>query len=314
MNFIQQAYKGLNDFWRYLITSVIVLSPFLFNFVLYFFFPEIMEMAMEEGTGMSSNFELAANLFIFVILLVLLFVFVKFMHQRSITSLITSRKKTDWKRVFFSFILWTIISVSALIVSYLMEPEMFTWNFKPGPFFTLLIIALLLLPLQTSFEELMFRGYLMQGVGVWVKNRWFPLIFTSVLFGLMHSFNPEVEKLGPLVMIYYIGTGLVLGIMTLMDEGTELALGFHAANNIAAAIFVTQTWTVFQTEALFVDHSEPSLGFETFVPMFILFPLILFIFSKKYHWTNWKDRLFGKIEKPKSEFELFEEDSVLEID
>ena len=33
-------------------------------------------------------------------------------------------------------------------------------------------------------------------------------------------------------MIYYIGTGFLFGIMTLMDEGTELALGFHAANNL----------------------------------------------------------------------------------
>jgi hypothetical protein len=33
------------------------------------------------------------------------------------------------------------------------------------------------------------------------------------------------------MFVYYIGTGLFLGI-TLMDEGMELALGFHAANNL----------------------------------------------------------------------------------
>ena len=66
----------------------------------------------------------------------------------------------------------------------------------------------------------------MQGLGVLAKNRWLPLIFTSTLFGLMHIANPEIGKLGYMLMVHYIGTGFLLGIMTLMDEGLELALGF----------------------------------------------------------------------------------------
>ena len=67
----------------------------------------------------------------------------------------------------------------------------------------------------------------MQGLGIMAKNRWVPLVVTSVLFGAMHFFNPEVDKLGYGIMVYYMGTGFFLGIMTLMDEGLELALGFH---------------------------------------------------------------------------------------
>ena len=60
----------------------------------------------------------------------------------------------------------------------------------------------------------------MQGFGLLAKNRWFPLIVTSALFGLMHIMNPEVEKMGPIIMVYYIGTGLFLGIITLMAFST----------------------------------------------------------------------------------------------
>jgi len=91
---------------------------------------------------------------------------------------------------------------------------------------------------------------------------------------------------------------LVLGIFTLMDEGTELALGFHAANNIVAAVLVSSNWAVFQTDALLIDISEPSLDMLMFLPVFVLYPLVLFIFSKKYGWTNWKGKLFGTIMKP----------------
>ena len=84
----------------------------------------------------------------------------------------------------------------------------------------------------------------MQGFGNLARNKWFPLVMTSLVFGLMHIFNPEVSKMGYIVLVYYIGTGLFLGLMTLMDEGLELALGFHAANNLIGALLVTTDWIV----------------------------------------------------------------------
>ena len=113
--------------------------------------------------------------------------------------------------------------------------------------------------------------------------------------------NPEVGQLGDIIMIHYIGTGFMLGIMTLMDEGLELALGFHAANNLVAALLVTADWTAFQTESIFKDVSAPIAGFwDVAIPVFIIYPLFLFIMAKKYGWSDWKNKLFGKVEKPES--------------
>jgi hypothetical protein len=134
-----------------------------------------------------------------------------------------------------------------------------------------------------------------KGFGLLAKNRWFPLIVTSALFGLMHIMNPEVEKMGPIIMVYYIGTGLFLGIITLMDDGMELSLGFHAANNIATALLVTSEWSALQTESVFKDVSAPSVSYEILIPVVVVFPLLLIIFSKKYNWSNWKEKLTGKI-------------------
>jgi Na+/H+-dicarboxylate symporter len=159
----------------------------------------------------------------------------------------------------------------------------------------------LFLPVQTSFEELLFRGYLMQGFGTLFKNAIYPLIITSLIFGMLHGFNPEVQKLGSIILIYYIATGLLFGIVTLMDDGTELALGMHAANNVIAAVLVTSDWMVFQTDALWVDVSEPSVGVETFFPVLVVYPIVIWVFSKKYNWNNWKSKLLADIKKPVSE-------------
>ena len=136
----------------------------------------------------------------------------------------------------------------------------------------------------------------MQGFANLAKNKWFPLLMTSLIFGGMHWFNPEVAKIGPIILVYYIGTGLFLGIITLMDEGMELALGFHAANNLIGALLVTSDWSAFQTHSIFKDISDPSAGLDVILPVVIIYPILLFIFSKKYNWTNWKEKLTGKIQ------------------
>ena len=309
MNYIQQAYKGNNQWYHWIFALILV----FFGWQIIGVFP-LTGVAISYSSDMNefanaaqNNFMtlgIDKNLFLFLIIisfisgLLTLILGVKYIHRRTFKSLVTSRNLIDWKRFWFAFFTWGIIAIILTIVGIFMSPENYIWNFKPIPFFTLLAVSFLFLPFQTTFEELLFRGYLMQGIGTVVKNRWFPLIFTSVCFGLLHGANPEVEKLGAISMVFYIGTGFFYGIITLMDEGTELALGLHAINNIIAAFFVTTNWTVFQTDALYVDISEPSVGFEMFFPVLILYPFLLYVFSSKYGWNNWLEKLTGKIEAP----------------
>lgn len=240
-----------------------------------------------------------SNVFLFFALLTFVFAFiglylvVEKLHLQKFISIITSRERLDWSRIIVSFGLWLIISVILFFASYFYDSSEIVLQFNLIPFAILCVITLILMPIQTTAEELLFRGYLMQGFYNLSLNRWFPLLMTSLIFGTMHIMNPEVEKIGYLILVYYIGTGLFLGIITLMDEGTELAIGFHAANNIIASLLITTDYTVFQTHSIFKDISEPSINFEVFFPVLVLFPILLFYFSKKYKWNHWKEKLIG---------------------
>ncbi len=245
-------------------------------------------------SGLPPNITLFLVLLPFVAVVPFVYLVVTRLHQRSFTSLVTSRKRVDYKRILFSFLLWGTVSASMVIFDYWINPDDYVWNFKPLAFLILFLISIVMIPLQTSMEELVFRGYLVQGFGVLCKNRWMPLLITSVLFGLLHIWNPEIDKLGIHLIWYYIGTGLFLGVISLMDEGIELALGFHAANNLVTALFVTASWTAFQTESLLIDNSEPSLGLELIITLALIYPLLAFIFAKKYQWKNWITQLTHK--------------------
>ncbi len=223
-----------------------------------------------------------------------LWLVLKKLHLRPLLSIVTARKAIDWRRIFFAFLVWTLVTVLLVVGDYFISPESYEWNFTLSKFAILFIIAVLFIPIQTSLEEFIFRGYLMQGFSGLFKNSWAPLLMTSLIFGGLHLFNPEVEKLGYGILVYYIGTGLFLGIMTIMDDGIELALGFHAANNLTTALLVTSSWTAFQTESVLIDISEPSLGPELILSLLLFYPLLLLLMSYKYGWSNWKSKLISK--------------------
>lgn len=295
MFYIRQALKGKNDWWRVLIVAGPILLLFSFNFIMFLMLtPEEMAALVKSANIFEDkNLNLIVNLLPFVFLLGFLLLFFYFFHQRSLVSLTTSRSKIDFKRIFLSIFIVVIIQVVYFAISYLNDSSNVLWNFDLSKFVVLVVICLIMLPIQIGFEEYFFRGYLMQQIGIKTKSIWIPLIVTSVLFGLVHSANPEVSEIGFKMMIFYIGTGLFMGIMTLLDDGLELALGFHFANNFVAATLITSEFSALQTDAIFIFSGEAntaSMFNETVITMLITYPLILLLFSKLYKW-NWQNLL-----------------------
>lgn len=303
--FLTQAIKTKNEFWRYLLGSLTIIIA-----------ATVGQLPLMIAVGIKATRDSVAfpteqnvmlcflepNLSLFLMLVSFVFALggillvVKHFHQQTLLEVVTARQKFDWKRLFFSFSIWAIFIITTTAIDYFVNPNDYELNFNCYPFLILLLISVLLIPVQTTVEELVFRGYLMQGFAVLSKNRWFPLLMTSVIFGSLHLTNPEVSKMGYVILIYYIGSGFLMGIMTLMDDGLELSMGFHAANNLIGALLVTSKWSVFQTHSILKEIVEPTVSYSVFLPIVVVFPILLLVLSKKYKWNNWQQKLTGKIE------------------
>jgi len=294
-----KSYK-LKNFWYYILGSfILIIFSTIGQLPMIPFLPS--ELPSPDADPMDIFKTIPSNLRLFLLLLSFAFVLpgiwlvVKKLHDLPIMSILSSRKKIDLGRVLYSFMLWGTVVTVFVFIEYSLNPENYVFNFKVKEFLILAVIAILFIPIQTSVEEIVFRGYLMQGFGHWLNSRFMALFLTSTVFGSLHLANPEITALGYEFVILYITVGFVLGIMTLMDDGLELALGFHAANNLIAALLLTADWTVFQTESILIDISEPSLGITDWITPFIVFPILLTVFARKYSWTNWKEKLFSKV-------------------
>lgn len=232
--------------------------------------------------GIEPNLALVLIVIPFIVGLLTVSLMMKPLHGRTFMSLINGGSSCRWSRVIISFLLWAFLMAVYLVLSLKLDPSNFTLHNTGKSLIVLAVISLLLMPFQTTFEEVLFRGYLMQGIGVSARNKWVPLLITSILFGLMHVMNPEIKEFGFLTMMpQYISFGLLFGIISVLDNGIELAIGAHAANNIFLSVFVTQKASTLQTVAMFEQQAvRPWSEYLYLIILSVIFIGTLFIIYK----------------------------------
>lgn len=297
MEFIDQASSGKNNFFSYLTGTLIILGLFLLGnsalfFYLNFQFPNepIDSWTQSKITASLGKTELLFWLtFPFALVFFGLIFHINKVHVRTISSIFTGKEKFNWKRTFFSFgLVFGILALSLVVQSFFGHDLKF--QFDINKFLPLLVVSLIMLSIQTTCEEVIFRSYLLQGFKNRLRSNKAAVLISGIMFGAIHIGNPEIQVIGYHILVYYMAVGIFLGLITLFDNGMELAIGYHAANNIFAAIVVTNDWQAFQTDALFLDTSQPGFAWDVLLGIFVVLPFIFYVFSKKYKWQSLKEK------------------------
>lgn len=298
--FLWDKSYNLKNFWYYILGSFIIILFSTFGQIpLMFYLPS--EIPSPDSNPMDILKGIPSNLRLFLILISSaitipgILLTVTKLHDLPFISVITGRKKIDFERILYSFMIWGTAISSLVFLDYSLNPDDYQVNFKIKEFIILFIIAISLIPIQISVEEIVFRGYLMQGFGNWFNSRFMALFLSSTVFGLLHFSNPEIDALGNKFIVQYITAGFILGIIALMDDGLELSLGLHAAQNLIGVLILTADWTVLQTESILKYTADPEIRTVDLLISLSLYLIVLIVFARKYSWTNWKEKLFSKI-------------------
>ena len=295
MSFLTNSESGRNDFSSYTLTICFILIaygflgslPLLIDFSLSG--SDLNDvMSIEHMARILGKNRLLVHLLLpFVFIFAALYVGITRFHKRNFLSVLTSAPHFRWKRFFTAFSLWWVVMLAFVLFEFFMGNEL-KLNLDIKKLIPLVIISFLLIPIQTTAEEVLFRGYLAQALYRKIGSYLHVIITTSAFFALMHAFNPEVAALGYGILSYYFLTGVFLAVMTIMDDGMELSMGYHAANNVFTAIMITNNWQAFQTDAVFLDTSTPTFGLDSIVTLVLIQPAMLLLFSRLYKWTNWR--------------------------
>lgn len=239
--------------------------------------------------------QLEINLNLLLILLTLSFfgiligfiLSIKGIHKDSFLNLINTNNRIDIKRILNGFKTWAIILLISFVLDYYLisGPDFFTYRAMDTNFFLLVVVSFVFLFVQIFAEEVMFRGYFLQLFGSIFQHRWIPILVSGIIFGLVHMQNPEVNEYGyGIMLLHYCSAGIFLALIAVMDNRLELAIGFHAANNIISSILLNFEGSVFKTYALFNAESvDPYLGYVTWFISCVIFYIWA---SKKYNWNS----------------------------
>lgn len=249
--FMALARTGKSSFWRYLLNNLLVIGAAVLAQVAVTI-PVVLFTGSIDLTHMPALISLLFTMAPFPVGGVVLILGVWFIHKRSPRTLLTARPRFAWRRLLVSAGLWLVLSaLGDLALGLFVTPGNYQLSFKPQEWLPYALIAVVLIPIQASTEELVFRGYLMPALGLLTRQTWFPLLVSSLVFASLHIFNPEMSTYGaPLLLAQILIVGLLLGWVTLQGEGLEAALGLHAVNNLYGSLLVTYPDSVFPSPAL----------------------------------------------------------------
>ena len=284
--YLALAQPGKNDWWRYVVSILVIL--FFWQFIGAIPAGILVTFLMMDGDpstqfhpetfqfeGVDPLWSYLAINFSFITLFIGLYIAIRFLHNRSFMTLITPNTHIRWGRLFLGFWVYFLLITMASLVEAVIFPGRYQFTLDLNQFLTFLPIALVITPIQTSTEELFFRGYLMQGIGLKSQSSLIPILLSSILFMLPHLLNPEISQNFSLLASLYFIVGVFLAFITVRDNSLELAIGAHAANNLFIALVVNYPNSALPSPSIFTSQLDPLFSFISFVVIAIIFCLVL---------------------------------------
>ena len=285
--YLSLAKQGKNVWWRYVISIFVIL---FFYYIIGVIPTAILSAALtlDKNPATQLNpetlqFEGVEPLLSYLVLnfasislLAGLYISVRFLHQRRMITLVTPNEQVRWKRIFQGFGLYFLLTFVISFVGIVLSPSEYQLTFKPSQFLVFLPIALVITPIQTTAEELFFRGYLMQGIGLKTRSLLIPILGSSVLFMLPHLLNPEVKLNFFLMALFYLLFGIFLAVITVKDNSLELAMGVHAANNLFVVLILNYSNSALPSPSIITaSRFDPLSSSISFIVVAVIFCFVI---------------------------------------
>ena len=242
--FFANATLGLNQWWRWVVglLVIIVIAWLGLGILILLAGCGVLDRigALGVSCGESMIAELALGGLVSATGLAGVWLVVRTLHRKPLKQFLTGRTRFDGERYLFGVLAALVISVLTFLVNrFILQLEM-TFQAPDRGFPAFLLFAVVLVPIQSGFEEVLFRAYIMQGLMQFLRNKLVLALAAGIIFALPHLANPEPWAYGIAPYLTdMVSVGFFFGIVTLLDGGIELAAGYHAMNNLFVDLVAT---------------------------------------------------------------------------
>lgn len=167
MNPFIRPIEGNNTLWRYFFAFLVMVGLYVFGNIAYLFailFTVIVNpnitFDLDEAVLSDPLVDLYLSHVIFLFAIPGVWLAVRFILKRPFRTVITPNAKINWRRIFFGFIAYFLLMIAVQLIDFAIHPDSYSMqDVDASRFIWLLAAALILVPFQTSAEELFFRGF-----------------------------------------------------------------------------------------------------------------------------------------------------------
>ena len=296
--FLLNAALGRNHWWRWIVGFVVIVVAWVgvgsvaLGLAGCGFFGATnlfgIECSRGEFTGTGA---LSAQLVIFglgfVVGLLGIWLTLKYVHGKGLGGVVTGRSRFDRSR----FLVGMLAALVASLALFAVDVYLFRWeaSFRAPDweFLVFFLVAAVMIPFQAGFEEVFFRGYILNGLVQLFRNRVFLAVVTGVVFGLPHVLNPEPGEYGVVPFLSaLVASGIFFAVVVLLDGGLELAWGYHFVNNFFLGVVANTDVSPIETPSLYTLHIDSYDLFPHVLVDVVAFVVVLVVLNAKYRWFD----------------------------
>ncbi len=143
---------------------------------------------------------------------------------------VAGRIRWGWMGVCFGISALLYVLIPTLLELLLNGAEGFQPVVHSSTLVWMLVLIVLVVPVQCYAEELVFRGYLMQTIGRWLRHPAWAIVLPAPLFMVGHLYDFWGQA-------SILAMGMAAGFMVWYTGGLEAGIAMHVVNNLNLMLF-----------------------------------------------------------------------------
>ena len=213
--------------------------------------------------------------FHFVVILISPFLLVWLLHNRPWWSVALPKPKLEWWKLGVGLLLAVIWLLSSNVINVLFHDVKITVEHQDfSVYLPFVVTAILIFLIQTSAEEVVFRGYYMQAIRRFTASPILMIGLSAAAFAYVHRLNLENFGWPWYGILAWFFDGCLLGWLAYRTRSLWMSIGWHWMNNfILTSIINESSRDVVQGVTIFTADKLPSIEI-ILLNKIIIYPLL----------------------------------------
>ena len=277
-SYLDWALKGRSAWWLYLIGFILFQIILTVGSTFFVILLVILVPALASGSVVGS---VAMTTLGFLPAFLAIPFFTWLLHKRPWWSVALPQLKLDGWKLGIGFLFGLLINLVVYIAGGLFAGSQISFVAPDlSTYLPLLIVGAVMIFIQVTAEELLYRGYTMQFMRRLTAKPVLIVGISGLAFAAIHIGNVVLNGMPWYGVLIYLFDGLVYGWLAWRSRSLWMPIGFHLANNFALVVLVNEkaNTDLLQGSPLIVVDKLPSFNFML-IASGVVYLLVVFIIN-----------------------------------